>query len=330
MSHAGDRSTQTVADNVRIVAVDDARSRDLSRRELLARGARISALPIVALPLVSALVACGGSNDGAPGSNTGSNIGSNTGALPSGTILAGRWIPTELGPGSQRLPVSIGTPAGLTQEGPSRLSARVVSLADDSVVIDGLVAERRSLGDGTIPFWTFRTTLTEPGFYALVVDGGPAEGAAFQVHDPSTLVVNRAGDRLEGFDTPTFDDARGVEVVCTRSPEPCPFHDLTLNQALATGRRVVYLVGTPAFCQTGVCAPVLDQMIDVANEVRDSAVFVHADVYTDRAATTPAPAVTAARLTFEPVLFVTDASGVIVERLDAIWDADEVRTLLVQ
>jgi hypothetical protein len=57
-------------------------------------------------------------------------------------------------------------------------------------------------------------------------------------------------------------------------------------------------------------------------------VFVHADVYADVAATEPAPAVTAAKLTFEPVLFVTDATGRIVERLDAVWDVDEVRALL--
>jgi len=51
-------------------------------------------------------------------------------------------------------------------------------------------------------------------------------------------------------------------------------------------------------------------------------------VYADRAATVVAPAVEAANLTFEPVLFVTDAEGVIVERLDAIWDVKEVREAL--
>jgi hypothetical protein len=33
-------------------------------------------------------------------------------------------------------------------------------------------------------------------------------------------------------------------------------------------------------------------------------------------------------LPFEPVLFVTNASGVIVERLDSIWDATELRAAL--
>ena len=288
----------------------------MSRRHLLGLG--VTAL--VGLPTVSLLTGCGGSSEG--------DSGAAPDALGPYSILAARWIPTELGPGRQRLPLSIGDAAGLTQLGPDRLSARVVSLADDSVVVDGLVAERRSLGEGTIPFWTFHTTLDTVGFYSLIVDGGPAEGAAFQIHDPADLSVDRVGDSLTGFDTPTFDDPRGVEVVCTRQPEPCPFHGVTLTEALATGRPVVYIVGTPAHCQTGVCGPVLEQMIELADELGDSAVFVHADVYADRAATTVAPAVQAARLTFEPTVFVTDASGVVIERLDAVWDASELRELL--
>lgn len=299
--------------------------RSLSRRRLL----QVGASAVIATPVIALLSSCGGDDSSSGGTAGGTAGGSGNAAnLPPDAILAARWIPTEIGPGSQRLPVSVGDASGLRQDGPDRLLADVVSLADDSVVVSRLFADRRSLGEGTIPFWTFRTSLTEPGFYALVVDGGPAEGAAFQIQEPDDLIVSRAGDRLNGFDTPTFDDPRGVDVICTRQPEPCPFHELTLTEALATGKPVVYLVGTPAHCQTGVCGPVLDQLIDLAVELGDSAVFVHADVYADTAATTPAPAVTAAKLTFEPTLFVTDATGVVVERLDAVWDTDEVRALL--
>lgn len=299
--------------------------RHVSRRDLL----RLGAGAAVALPGIALLTSCGGSDASSDiGSSGGQPADGTDATLPPEAILAARWIPTELGPGRQRLPISVGDASGLTQAGPERLFAQVISLADDSVVVERLVADRRSLGDGTIPFWTFRTALTEPGFYALMVEGGPAEGAAFQIQDPNDLVVSRAGDVLDGFDTPTVDDLRGVEVLCTRQPEPCPFHSVTLTDALASGKPVVYLVGTPAHCQTGVCAPVLEQMIELAAELGDSVVFVHADVYADRAATEPAPAVTAARLTFEPVVFVTDATGKIVDRLDAVWDAAELRELL--
>ena len=313
---------KTTGSSVRLVTHD---SRRLSRRHLLGLGASA----VVGVPMMSFLSACGGesdtsrSDDTTPGSTPDSNE-----TFPADAILAARWIPTELGPGRQRLAVSIGDSSGLTQVGPERLFASVVSLADDSVVVERMFADRQSIGEGTIPFWSFVTTLDEPGFYGLIVEGGPPDGAAFQIQDPSDLAVDRVGDRLTGFDTPTLDDPRGVEVVCTRQPEPCPFHEVTLNEALASGRPVVYVVGTPAHCQTGVCGPVLEQMIELANELGDDVVFVHADVYADRAATKVAPAVAAARLTFEPTVFVTDANGIVVDRLDAVWSVDELRALL--
>ena len=117
----------------------------------------------------------------------------------------------------------------------------------------------------------------------------------------------------------------GVEPYCTLSPEPCPFHEVTLTEALASGKPVVYVVGTPAHCQTGTCAPGLQFAIAEQQRVGDAAVFVHADVYADDAATTVAPAVVALHVDYEPIVYLCDAKGVLVDRLDAVWDASELR-----
>jgi hypothetical protein len=146
--------------------------------------------------------------------------------------------------------------------------------------------------------------------------------------EAGTVTVPGPGRPLPPFDTPTVDDARGVDPICTREPEPCPFHEVTLTDALAAGKPVVYIVGTPAFCQTGTCAPALESIIDVQDQFGDQFTFVHAEVYTDNTATEPAPAVDAARLTYEPALFVTDASGVVTERLDAVWNQRELVEVL--
>jgi hypothetical protein len=122
-------------------------------------------------------------------------------------------------------------------------------------------------------------------------------------------------------------DARGVDPICTRSPA-CPLHDATLTESLAGGRPVAYLVGTPAHCKTAVCGPVLDLLLAERDARGDAIAMVHAEIYTDDTITTVAPAVQAYNLEFEPVLFLADASGTLVERLDAIWDAAELRTAL--
>ena len=146
--------------------------------------------------------------------------------------------------------------------------------------------------------------------------------------EPGSVAVPGPGDSMPPFDTPTVDDGRGVDPICTREPEPCPFHDVTLTDALLSGKPVAYLVGTPAFCQTGTCAPALESMIDVQDRFGETFTWVHAEVYTDNTATTPAPAVDAASLTFEPSLFVIAPDGTVIERLDAIWDQTELVEVL--
>jgi hypothetical protein len=40
--------------------------------------------------------------------------------------------------------------------------------------------------------------------------------------------------------------------------------------------------------------------------------------------------VTEYNMTFEPALFITDERGIVVDRLDAIFDADEVRAVFAR
>ena len=102
---------------------------------------------------------------------------------------------------------------------------------------------------------------------------------------------------------------------------------MTLTEALATGRPVAYFVGTPAFCRTGTCIPALEALIEVQPEFSD-VVFVHAEVYTDRTATDLTPAVLDLALPFEPTVFLVGPDAVIVERIDNIWNAEELRERL--
>lgn len=277
------------------------------------------------------LAACGSeSSDSSPAAAGNTTAGGSTptrATAADGTYILVQRFPQDVQEaGSLRLPMSLATGDGeLIQDGPITLGAQVTDV-DGAPLGDPFSATRRDVSPG--PYYDFRTEIAEPGVYYLVVDGGPPDGAAFQVMAPGTVAVPGPGQPLPPFDTPTVDDARDVDPICTREPEPCPFHDVTLAEALASGKGVVYLVGTPAFCQTGTCAPALESIIDIADQYSDRYVFVHAEVYADGTATTIAPAVDAASLTFEPALFITDASGTVVERLDAVWNEAELVDVL--
>jgi len=214
-------------------------------------------------------------------------------------------------PGEIRLPFSLANAAEFITDGPDELGAQIVNL-DGEPIGDRITAVRRDI---------------TPGVYEINIDGGPRVGANFQVMERDQVFIPRPGDTLEGFDTPTVREPDGVDPICTREPV-CPFHSLTLTEALASGRAVAYFVGTPAFCQTGSCTPALETMVGVEAEYSEDYVFVHAEVWTDLSATEVAPAIDALGIAFEPALFITDANGVVAERLDGLWDETELRERL--
>lgn len=249
-----------------------------------------------------------------------------------GDIQIVQRFPQVLVPGNVRLPISLANTQGLltTESGvdlPATLTAQLINADTQEVVAESLSADRHDTGL-TIPYWPFRVDIDKPGIYTLIVDGGPAEGAAIQVLNATEVLIPLVGSQLPGFDTPTIDDHRGVEPVCTRAPEQCEFHNITLNEALALKKPIAYLVGTPAHCSTGTCAPALEALITVRKSIGDAMTFLHAEIYTDDKATTVAPAVIALKMEYEPAIYITDASGKIIERFDAVFDADEVSSAI--
>ena len=281
----------------------------LSRRVLLAGAAG-----------TVVLAACG--SDSASTSSTGGPEPSAADPSPGLALVRFFDDPSVTTGSSRRLVFGLADLDGtLRAAGPAEVSA--VLLDASGAEVASTTGRRR---DVNLPraYYEFRVDVPRAEVYTLRVtsDGATGDGS-FTVATPGSLSFPGPGDRLAPFDTPTIVDARGVDPVCTRQPA-CPFHDVTLTDALAAGTPVVYLVGTPAFCQTGICGPVLDVMMAVAQDY-PSLKFLHAEVYTDNTATEAAPAVGAAGLSFEPVIFLTDAAGQIVERLDVIIDESELR-----
>jgi len=237
-------------------------------------------------------------------------------------------FPQVLVPGSVRIPISLANQAGLLGKTsgidlPTELRAQLLNAENGEVVIADMVATKH---DANIdpPYWPFRIDIAETGIYTLVIEGGTQDGAGVQIMDPATISIPLIGTPLPGFDTPTISNPRGVNPLCTRTPEPCPLHDITLNEALKRGKPIAYLVGTPAHCQTGTCAPALEALLSMRELGGDRITMLHAEIYTDDTATIVAPAVEALNMTYEPALFITDANGVLVERFDAIFDAVEI------
>ncbi|MFN3255345.1 MAG: hypothetical protein ACE37B_06590 [Ilumatobacter sp.] len=273
------------------------------------------------------LAACGSSNDtSAPQDATESSAASNGDASNSDgddfALIRYFADPSITAGLDRRLALGVADIDGtLRPDGPDELRAGLLDENGDLIV--EVVGQRRT-ESVALPYYEFRVDVAEPALYTLRVDvdGGRAD-ASFTVIEAGALPFPGPGDRLEPFDTPTTTDARGVDPICTREPG-CPFHGVTLTEALALGKPVVYLIGTPAFCQTGTCGPILELLMEVSGDF-DDMTFLHSEVFTDNTATTTAPAVDASGLTFEPAMFLVGADGVVVERLDVVVDVSELR-----
>ncbi|MEM8705270.1 MAG: hypothetical protein AAGE98_02355, partial [Actinomycetota bacterium] len=184
--------------------------------------------------------------------------------------------------------------------------------------------------DGIItPYYPLEFTFDAPGdFTAELVDFPDVPLVPFVVTDAASVDIPQVGESFPVVATPTFDDDQGIADICTRAVD-CQFHDIDLVDAAANDKPTVVLIATPGFCQTDICGPVVDLLIDEAGD-RDDLNVIHAEVYVDPADFQTggfpdlAPVVAEAALPFEPALFVMDADHVIVARLDTTFDRSEL------
>lgn len=264
------------------------------------------------------LAACGGGSSDSGSSDDGASDNEASDSSSDGDFALIQRYPSDVFvPGEIRLPFSLNKDAEFVIDGPDDLGAQIVDI-DGRPIGDRISAVRRDVTPA--PYYAFSAQIDTPGIYGIIVDGGPSAGANFQVLEAVTIPA--PGDTLPGFDTPTVSDPAGVDPLCTRQPE-CDLHSMSLTEALASGRPVAYFVGTPALCATGSCTPALEAVLEVQPDFSD-VVFVHAEVYTDPTGTELAPAVQDLALRFEPTIFLVGVDGVIVDRIDGLWDTTEL------
>ena len=180
-------------------------------------------------------------------------------------------------------------------------------------------------------------TFDRPGIWYVVADAVVGNErrvgwAVYQVYPKERSTTPYPGKPAIPSETPTFDDHRGVNPICTRNPA-CDMHQVTLASALKSGKPVAFTIGTPEFCQSRVCGPNLEELLAVEQDLRGKAVFIHAEVYKDDKAETiqrqdVGPTFREWGLDSEPWLFLIDRNGTIASRFEGPLTADTIKTAL--
>lgn len=275
------------------------RADHISRRAFLAGAAGLAVT-----------AACGGSGDQVA-STTSTTATTLNLVLGSFQVLAGTEQRVAFGVLDGQKPVGAST------------EVEIAFAASNAAPATFAAATRRDDGIEQRPLYVAHHTFAQPGIYTATAKVGRRTAeAAVQVIDPASSQVPVPGKPLPAVATPTTADARGVNPICTAEPA-CPWHDISLDTALTEGRPIALLVATPALCQSAVCGPVLDILLEAKSEFESSIRFLHAEVFTDNTGKTTTAAVQALRLENEPFLFLAGADGVVRDRFDGPYDREE-------
>ena len=120
------------------------------------------------------------------------------------------------------------------------------------------------------------------------------------------------------------------------SEEPIEeLHELTVAEALATGKPVLVAISTPAFCQTRFCGPMMEEVVvPLWEEFGDVVQFVHVEPFDlnearNNARLVPVPLMAEWRLQSEPWIFVADRDGLVAAKFEGIAAVEEVRDVLM-
>jgi hypothetical protein len=175
-----------------------------------------------------------------------------------------------------------------------------------------------------------------PGSWAVTVhpeSGDPLPW--FPITVLAETFAPNVGELAPVAPTPTLDELAIEEL--TTDPDPDPrFYELSLEEAIASGRKTVLVFSTPAYCQTAACGPLLIITKELASDHPDVN-FIHVEVYTGLAdpdfAPDPAhlaPAVGAEywNLQSEPWVFVIDETGTVSARFEGVMGHDELTAQL--
>jgi hypothetical protein len=170
---------------------------------------------------------------------------------------------------------------------------------------------------------------TEGTWWVVVTPEGGPPLPGFPVTVHRTPLTPAIGSPAPPSESPTSADGPLESITTDGDPDP-RFYEMSIAEAVASGRPSVIVFATPRFCTTGVCGPTLDDIKAMAGSY-PQVNFVHVEVFTnldDPNNLEVVPAVVEWGLPTEPWVFVVDADGIVVGRFEGVVTRDELEELL--
>jgi hypothetical protein len=150
------------------------------------------------------------------------------------------------------------------------------------------------------------------------------------------------GAQAPETDTPTAQTPAEIAAISTDRHPDASFYRTSVADALAQDRPFLLFFGTPAFCRTAVCGPVMEILKDVAPEFDGQVEVIHVEPYElhevdgnlqpvlEGGQLVPVPSVIEWGLRTEPMIFAVDADGRVTAKLEGVASAQELRAAMAE
>ncbi|MCB8926124.1 MAG: thioredoxin family protein [Ardenticatenaceae bacterium] len=186
--------------------------------------------------------------------------------------------------------------------------------------------------DYEVPYWVAYPTLPTPGFWGITAEIVLADGrtviSQFTIEAKEENTAVAVGEFAPLSQNRTLATEPDINKLNSgNDPDPA-FYQLTVADAVANDKPTVVGFITPGLCETKWCAPVLNSVAAVRDEVGDAANFIHIEVYEDFQALTYVPEMAEWGLETEPYIFVLDDEGQVVASLPGPVSPRELRQAL--
>lgn len=254
-------------------------------------------------------------------------------------------ITTDLGVGPNRVAFGVVDREGMPVR-PAEAQVKASLLDPEtktSEVRSTSVAHFQQWPIGTQGVLTTQLFLDKPGFWQLNVEATAADGSdveargAFQVKANSdTPTVGQPAPRSVTLTLDSLEDLSDLTTISSAAAPDPDLYQMSVDAALDTGKPLILVFSTPAFCVSATCGPQVAIISQIKEKYQNMANFIHVEVFENphlieggRPVGDTVAAVAEWNLPTEPWTFVIDGEGLVRAKFEQFTTKKEIETALV-
>ena len=205
------------------------------------------------------------------------------------------------------------------------------------VTVDKPDGTREMVEAGETAAYVAEVEFDETGDWGVRVTG-TRSGKPFDPMNIQFTVAEAPGSIAIGSAAPksvqlTLNDVPDLSDIDTSAPPDPEWHQMTIADAVGSGKPVAIAFSTPGFCQTQMCAPMTQELAMLHEAYKDRVNFIHVEPYElDKArsgeALVPIAIMSEWGLQTEPWIFVVDAAGTVAAKFEAFVMMDEIEAAI--